>query len=131
MSGMGERVTGFVAGLGDRVVELSRDKWWKLALSIMIDIIGILTFLIPILGEFGDIFWAPMSSLLLFQMYGSPLLSGLALLEEGLPFTDLIPTATIGWLCEFTIVGSWLGLNLAQSAPSRPLRPNPRVTHID
>jgi len=31
-----------------KVLELSQDKWMKLAISILIDIIGILTFLIPV-----------------------------------------------------------------------------------
>ncbi len=38
----------FVSGLGNKVVELSQDKWMKLAISMLIDIIGILTFLIPV-----------------------------------------------------------------------------------
>jgi hypothetical protein len=33
------------------VVELSQDKWMKLAISILIDIIGILTFLIPVVRQ--------------------------------------------------------------------------------
>mmetsp|Transcript_67373 Transcript_67373/g.166407 ORF Transcript_67373/g.166407 Transcript_67373/m.166407 type:complete len:132 (+) Transcript_67373:42-437(+) len=123
------RVASFVQGLGEKVILLSRDKWWKLALSIMIDIMGFMSYFLPVLGEFGDVFWAPISSLLIFQMYGNPLLSGIALLEEGLPFTDILPTATIGWLCEFTVLGVWLGLNLSQ--PQAPLRPNPRIQHLD
>ena len=38
----------FIGGLGNKVVELSQDKWMKLAISMLIDIIGILTFLIPV-----------------------------------------------------------------------------------
>jgi hypothetical protein len=41
----------FIGGLGSKVVELSQDKWMKLAISILIDIIGILTFLIPVVRQ--------------------------------------------------------------------------------
>ena len=118
---------GFVRGIGDKVVSLSRDKWWKLAISILIDLIGLLSFIIPVLAEIIDVIWAPISALIIFQLYGSSLLSGIAVIEESLPFTDIIPTATIGWLCEFTILGAWLGFNLREA----PLRPNPRVEHLD
>ena len=40
---------------------------------------------------------------------------------------DIFPTATLGWLCQFTVLGAWLGINLSQDAP---LRPNPRVTEV-
>jgi hypothetical protein len=120
-------VDGFVRGIGDKVVTLSRNKWWKLALSILIDLIGLLSFLIPLLAEVIDVFWAPLSALLIFQLYGSSLLSGIAVIEESLPFTDIIPTATIGWLCQFTVLGAWLGLNIRES----PLRPNPRFEHVE
>lgn len=106
---------------------MSRDKWWKLAISILIDLIGMMSFIIPLLAEIIDVVWAPISALLIFQLYGSSLLSGIALIEESLPFTDIMPTATLGWLCEFTVLGAWLGINLRES----PLRPNPRVEHLD
>ena len=120
-------IDGFVRSLGDKVVSLSRDKWWKLIISIVLDLIGLISFLIPVLAELIDVVWAPISALLIFQLYGSSLLSGIAVIEESLPFTDIIPTATIGWLCEFTVLGAWLGLNLRET----PLRPNPRVEHLD
>ena len=106
---------------------MSRNKWWKLALSILIDLIGLLSFLIPLLAEVIDVFWAPLSALLIFQLYGSSLLSGIAVIEESLPFTDIIPTATIGWLCQFTVLGAWLGLNIRES----PLHPNPRFERVE
>mmetsp|Transcript_54306 Transcript_54306/g.128589 ORF Transcript_54306/g.128589 Transcript_54306/m.128589 type:complete len:124 (-) Transcript_54306:73-444(-) len=116
-----------LSGVGDKVIELSRDKWYKLVFSILIDIIGIMTYLIPLLAELMDVFWAPLSALLIFQMYGSSLLTGVALIEELLPFTDIVPTATIGWLCQYTILGAWLGIDLS---PKGPLRPNPRITEV-
>merc|ERR1712216_369908 len=101
-----------LSGMGAKIVELSQDKWMKLAISILIDIIGILTFLIPVLAEMMDVFWAPLSALLVHQLYVSTLLSGVALIEELLPFTDIVPTATIGWILEFTPLGAKLGIKL-------------------
>ena len=40
-----------IGGLGSKLVELSQDKWMKLAISILIDIIGILTYLIPVVRQ--------------------------------------------------------------------------------
>mmetsp|Transcript_34117 Transcript_34117/g.53200 ORF Transcript_34117/g.53200 Transcript_34117/m.53200 type:complete len:133 (+) Transcript_34117:59-457(+) len=125
--GMANKVEAVVKGLGEYVIQLSRDKWAKLVISVLIDIMGFLTYFIPVLAEFLDIFWAPLSSILIFQLYGSSLLTGIALIEEGLPFTDIIPTATIGWLCQFTFLGAWLGLNLREE----PLRPNPRIRQMN
>merc|ERR1712205_199952 len=122
MSAAAQKMDEFVSGLGNKVVELSQDKWMKLAISMLIDIIGILTFLIPVLAEVMDVFWAPLSALLVFQLYGSSLLSGVALVEELLPFTDIFPTATVGWILQHTAVGDKLGMKI----PEKPLQPNPR-----
>ena len=58
----------------------------------------------PGMVEVIDVFWAPLSALLVFQLYGSSLLSGVALVEEILPFTDIFPTATVGWILQNTVV---------------------------
>ena len=55
------------------------------------------------LAEIMDVFWAPLSALLVFQLYGNSLLSGVALVEELLPFTDIFPTATVGWILQYTV----------------------------
>ena len=55
------------------------------------------------LAEVLDVFWAPLSALLVFQLYGNSLLSGVALVEELLPFTDIFPTATVGWILQYTV----------------------------
>jgi hypothetical protein len=41
-------IAQMISTVGVRVVELSRDKWWKLALSIIIDFIGFMSYLIPL-----------------------------------------------------------------------------------
>ncbi|KAL1519131.1 hypothetical protein AB1Y20_003394 [Prymnesium parvum] len=80
-------------------------KWTKLLVSILIDLIGMATYIVPVAGEAGDLAWAPISALLVYQLYGNAVISGLALAEELLPGLDIIPTATIAWLLENTEFG--------------------------
>jgi hypothetical protein len=72
-----------------------------LLLSILFDAVGMLSFSIPLIGEFSDVVWAPISALLMMQMYkgGKGKLAGiLSFLEEIIPFTDFIPSFTLMWL---------------------------------
>ena len=55
------------------------------------------SFALPGIGEAADALWAPVSAFLVQTMFGRPALSGLAFVEEVLPFTDVIPTALISW----------------------------------
>ena len=67
---------------------------------IAMDIIGMATYFIPALGEWGDVVWAPLSGLIFFTQFGGAggLFGGaFSFLEELLPFTDIIPTFTLAW----------------------------------
>lgn len=80
-------------------------KWnWnmfgKLILAIILDIIGYLSYLFPAWGELSDTVWAPIYAIILYYMYDKNIYAGLGWLEEALPFTDFIPSATIFWLIE-------------------------------
>ena len=83
-------------------------KWPKLAMSLVIDGIGMMSFAIPGLGEMSDVFGAPALAVALQKLYGSATMTTVLLVEELLPFTDAIPTATIAWLLEFTMLGDLL-----------------------
>jgi len=74
----------------------------KLAVSLLIDAIGSFSYLIPGVGEAGDIAWAPIQGVLLSAMYSesTPYAAQFGFIEELLPFTDIIPTATLCWLKE-------------------------------
>ena len=64
------------------------------------DIIGCASYLLPILGEFSDIIWAPVSGIIFYSLFGKKLgvLGGMfSMVEELLPGVDLIPTFTIAW----------------------------------
>uniref|UniRef100_A0A7S2DVR4 Uncharacterized protein n=1 Tax=Octactis speculum TaxID=3111310 RepID=A0A7S2DVR4_9STRA len=81
------------------------EKKWKLVVCLLIDIIGFSSFLLPIIGEAMDLFWAPIQTYLLWYMFGSVVVAGLSFTEEILPGTDFIPTATIAWTLENTDYG--------------------------
>jgi hypothetical protein len=72
----------------------------KLLASILIDLIGDGSLLLPKELDASDFLWAPVSALLVRFLYGSNVLAAVNLLEELLPFTDVIPTATIACLLE-------------------------------
>ena len=71
-----------------------------LMLCIILDAIGCMSFSIPLLGEFSDVIWAPLSGLIFYRLFGGKmgLFGGaFSFLEEIFPFTDIIPTFTIMW----------------------------------
>lgn len=72
----------------------------NIALCIVLDIIGMITYLVPALGEFADVVWAPVSGILFFLLFGGRFgaIGGvLNFLEEIIPYTDIIPSFTIAW----------------------------------
>jgi len=80
---------------------MSDNRKRDLLLSIAFDAVGMLSFSIPLIGEFSDVVWAPISASLMMQMYkgGKGKLAGIfSFLEEIIPFTDFIPSFTLMWL---------------------------------
>ncbi len=45
------------------------DKYKKLLLGLLFDAVGLLSFTIPLVGEFSDIVWAPLAAWLMTRMY--------------------------------------------------------------
>jgi hypothetical protein len=80
----------------------------KLLVCLALDVVGFAPELILVgpLGEYLDVVWAPMYAFVIYSMFGSrPLVYRITLatagfLEEVLPYTDFIPSATIGWVLE-------------------------------
>lgn len=73
----------------------------SILLCLLFDFIGYASYSIPILGEFADIIWAPISGLVFFMMFGGwrGAMGGVfSFVEELLPGTDFIPSFTIMWL---------------------------------
>ena len=72
----------------------------SLALCIALDAIGMMSFTLPFIGEFSDVIWAPLSGMVYYRLFGGTMgkLGGIfSFLEEAIPFTDFIPTFTLGW----------------------------------
>lgn len=89
-------------GAMPRAMNKNRD----LALSILFDFVGMLSFTIPLVGEFADVIWAPLSGLLMAWMYKgwSGKLGGIfSVAEELFPFTDFIPSFTLMWFYTYHI----------------------------
>lgn len=82
---------------------LPTDMMYKLAMSIFMDTLGSCSYLLPGLGESFDVIWCPCQTLLIKAMYGTvaPNLTYISFAEEFLPFTDILPSATLGWMSEF------------------------------
>lgn len=76
-------------------------KYKKLFLCIALDAVGYLSFLVPLLGEFTDIIWAPLSAYLLSRMFKGTVgkVGGvISFIEEAMPGLDFIPTFTLTWM---------------------------------
>jgi hypothetical protein len=86
---------------------ISKNKKMKrqpsLVFCILMDVVGYATYAIPGLGEFADILWAPISSIIFMVTFGGlkGALGGVGnFMEEILPGTDFIPSFTIMWFIQ-------------------------------
>ena len=77
---------------------VSNLQWAQLLLCILLDVAGDASFFYP-LGEAWDLPFAVVSSYAVQLVFDWPALSLLNFLEEALPLTDVLPSATFGWLC--------------------------------
>ena len=77
------------------------DKMRKLLLGLLLDGIGMISFSIPLIGEFSDVIWAPIAAFIMTRMYKGrvgKMASILTFVEEIVPFTDVIPSFTLTWI---------------------------------
>lgn len=82
------------------------NKKRNLILGIAFDAIGMVSFSIPLIGEFSDVIWAPVAGFLMTRMYKGTVgkVGGIfAFLEEIIPFTDVIPSFTLTWIYNYWI----------------------------
>ncbi|REG86058.1 hypothetical protein [Winogradskyella sediminis] len=76
------------------------NKYKKLGIGLLFDAIGLVSFIIPGIGEFSDIIWAPISGWLMTKLYkgkAGKVAGIITLVEEALPGFDVIPTFTMMW----------------------------------
>ena len=72
-------------------------KHKKLALGIVFDALGYVSFIFPPF----DFVWAPLSAYLMTKLYKGKkgkIAAAITFVEEALPFLDIIPTFTLMWL---------------------------------
>lgn len=73
----------------------------------MCDLFGMLSFVIPFVGEFSDIIWAPLSVYVIYKMYNGTegkIGSLVTFVEEaGIFGTDFLPTFTLTWIYKYVI----------------------------
>lgn len=84
------------------------NKWRNLLLGLLLDGIGMLSFVIPGIGEFSDVIWAPVSGWLMTRIYKGRVgqVAGVvAFVEELLPGFDFIPSFTLMWIYTYLIKG--------------------------
>ena len=67
---------------------------------IILDLIGMATYMLPFIGEWFDLLWAPAAALIYWGMFRNSIGAFATLIEEILPFSDFIPTFTISYLIE-------------------------------
>ena len=76
-------------------------KYQILLLGLLFDALGLVSFIIPGIGEFSDIIWAPVSAWLMTKLYKGrtgKIAAVITFVEEALPGFDIIPTFTLMWL---------------------------------
>jgi len=79
--------------------------WSQLALCVVLDVVGALTYLIPGVGELADIVYAPIQAGFIYSMVGAEewgmfwVVTGFV--EELLPFVDIVPSCTLAWAWKY------------------------------
>lgn len=79
------------------------NKFKLLLIGLLIDGLGIVTssWVLPVIGDFADIAWAPLSAWLMTRLYkGTAGKVGgvVTFVEELIPGVDVIPSFTLMWL---------------------------------
>lgn len=81
-------------------------KYQKLFLGLLFDALGFISFIIPGIGEFSDVIWAPVSGWLMTKLYKGregKIAGVITFVEEALPGFDVIPTFTLMWIYTYVI----------------------------
>jgi hypothetical protein len=84
----------------------TNDKYKKLIIGILLDAIGMASFTLPFIGEFGDVIWAPLSAYIMTRMYkgSTGKIAGIVgFIEELAPGLDIVPTFTLTWIYQYLL----------------------------
>lgn len=72
----------------------------SLWVCILLDVVGSMSYIFPVVGEWTDVIWAPFVAFLFYRLFGGKMGkvgAVVSFVEEILPFIDIIPTFTIGY----------------------------------
>lgn len=78
----------------------------KLFFSIVFDLVGMASYVVPVVGELIDVIWAPIAGYLMTKVYpgNTGKTAGiLTTIEELVPGLDIIPTFTLTWIYTYII----------------------------
>ena len=78
----------------------------NLILGLIFDAFGMVSFMIPGIGEFTDIIWAPLSGWLMTRLYkgkAGQVAGVINFVEELLPGLDIIPSFTLMWIYTYVL----------------------------
>ncbi|MEO9513975.1 MAG: hypothetical protein ABJN84_05365 [Flavobacteriaceae bacterium] len=81
-------------------------KYRNLLLGLLFDGIGMLSFVIPGIGEFSDVIWAPLAAWLMTRLYKGKIGQAagvVTFVEELVPGLDIVPTFTLTWIYTYLI----------------------------
>ncbi len=67
-------------------------------LSVLVDLVGYFSYAFPGGGEITDAVWGPLQAAYIWWAYKTPTFAVIGFVEEILPGTDFIPTATFAHL---------------------------------
>ena len=85
------------------------NKYKKLVKCVFLDLVGMSSAAIPVVGPLLDVIWAPIAASLSYKMFGNKrgkFTSLVTFIEEILPVTDVVPSFTIFWfLFDFLGIG--------------------------
>lgn len=76
----------------------------SLLICMLMDVLGYATYLIPAIGEMGDVVWAPVSAFIFYKVFGGKIgvIGGVVnFIEEAFPGLDFIPTFTLAWIVQY------------------------------
>jgi len=124
MKVVGAAAESAARSVSERISTIPPEQWVKLLLCVALDLAGDASYTIPGVGELSDVVFAPLEALVLRSFFGGTPIAFLGFAEEALPFSDALPTATIGWFLQTLIpdnpLSRLLGIEpLPADAPSK------------
>ena len=82
------------------------NKYKLLFFGLLLDAVGVITssWILPAIGDFADVLWAPLAAWLMTKMYkgtAGKVAGVITFVEEIIPYVDIVPSFTLMWLYTF------------------------------